>query len=340
MTARANERREGIAARVGFVAALIAALALAAVARDAQSRRSPSVSGPVLPGWSKLSDRVASLEVTTAAETLTVACAGGRCRLAERDGYPVVANSFAAANQALASLRYVERKTQDPDKLGRLGLGDPADGGGGVVVRARDADGLEIAAIMIGDVRPSGGLYVRAPDDPQAFAADGDRPLVADAGIWLDLEFLPFSRGDIAAVDVTPARGPSYRLERNAAGGGDFALDADPAWSLLTVGAANPTGAALEQFKFADVALAADLAGEATSRHAATSFDGLSVILDIHERAGESWAVITAEATAPEAELAAELLSARVAGWAYKLPGFASQRLARPLADIARTSTD
>jgi hypothetical protein len=340
MTARADERREGIAARVGFATALFAAVAIAAVARDAQSRQTTQVSGPVVSGWSEAAERVAEIEVETAAGTLTVDCAEEVCRIRERGGHPVDPGALARFDRALGSLRYAERKTGDPEKLRHLGLGAPSDGGKGVIVRVRDADGGSLADLVIGSARRAGGLYVRAPDDSQAFAVDGERPAVADAASWLDLEFLPFARGDIAAVDVEPAESDSYRLARSGPGAGDFALENAPGWTLLTVGAANPTGGALERFKFEDVMLAEDLAGEPAARHVATSFDGLTVALDIYDHAGGSWAVVRTEASAPEAELAAERLAARTAGWAYKLPGFAGERLARPLEDIARRDED
>lgn len=335
MTAWADQKRAKTAIRLGFAAALTAALAFAVVARDAAERAPRRVAGPVLPDWETKGREAHVIMVTTKDATFHVTRDPDGWRLPERGRHPVDPRTLDALARGLGALRLREAKTSDPAKYDRLGLGDPLQGGEGVQLDVQSSDGRALANLVIGRGRPGGGVYVRRPGAAKTFAAEGELPPIKDPADWLDLEFIPLDRADIAETKITPAEGPAYKLARENAEARDFTL-AEPAagWSLYTAGAGNSVGAGVVGLRFADVRPAADLKGEARARHVVKSFDGLELALAIHEEGEDRWAVLTAQGEGPAKE-SADKLMALVKGWAYKLQPFSGERLARPLKELA-----
>ncbi|MGD2131892.1 MAG: DUF4340 domain-containing protein [Maricaulaceae bacterium] len=362
MTARADAKRQRAATRLWIAAAVLAALAVAAVGRDVAGRRIEIADGPALPDWSEEAVGAALIVVTTSEETLTLERRGATWSLIERGGYAVAPDALDAFARSFAAMRRAGASTRDSGNHVRLGVVEPSGGesaeprpGAGVRVRVEDARGGEIADLIIGAERrgaasvPSGGgVFVRRTGENEAFAVDGAPPDVGAPAFWLDLDLLGVAREDIARVEITPEGGGlTYRVARESRDAADFVI-AEPAgaWTLMTEGAANGPGGAIATLRFVDVAPEASFRGDLVARHSATTFDGLTVSLDIYARGAERWvdvsAIVSAEtsATTPEARSAAERLEAATRGWMYQLPEFAGDRLARPLDRIARPRTE
>lgn len=347
MTARADAARGRLAGRLGFAAAIVSAIAFAAVMRDAEHRSQGAVHGPVAPDWSARAEDASRITVTAKGETFHVAKDAQGWRLPERGGRLVDQAVLSMLDRGLGDLAFLERKTSDPDKLDRLGLGDPETGGEGVRIDVETADGQSIASLIVGDPRPGGGLYVRYPDDPRSFAASGALPAVAAPADWLDLAILPVTRSDIAEAEIAPAKGLAYTLVRARPTDRDFALaEPEEGWSLLTAGAGSGVATSLGQMRFLDVR---EANGDAApiAAHTVHTFDGLVVTLEVLSaepiRDGEgslAWARVIASAEEPGAQADAEALNAAAYGWEFRLPVFAYERLARPLEELASPDAD
>ena len=340
MTARADARRERIAIRIGFAAVLMAALAFAAVMRDAASRQVEAIDGLVAPSWSDDFVRARTVRIVSRDAELTLERDAETWRLREREGHEVSSAALTELHRALTAMRFAGARTNDPANHERLGVVAPEDGGAGVRLALLDAQGEALVDLIVGDARAR-GFFVRRPGEEQAYAVDGALPDVASAAFWLDLDFLPLARGDIRQVDITPGGGGlPYRLVRASRTEPDFALGQPSAgWVLITAGAANGPGGAAAELRFVDVAPADAVPGTATAQHTVRTFDGLEITLSLIERGGATWARIDASAENDGAQATADALDARTAGWVYQLPEYAPERLARQLDRIARSET-
>ena len=345
MTVRADAKRRRAAVRLAIASAVLAALAVAVVGRDLATQRVRPVGGPVLPDWSGQVADASRIEVRGGDGALTLARGAEGWRLEERGGYPVSDDALDEFEQSFAGLVRAGASTRDPDNHARLGVRDPAEGGAGAGtgVRILADDGAEIVSLILGASR-DGGVFARFPEDDEAFAVDGETPDVDAPSFWLDLDFLEIAREDIARVEITPeGGGVTYRLARASRTAEDFEIASPPSgWTLMTRGAANGPGGAVAALRFADVAPDQDFTGSLVARHVATTFDGLTITLDIFAVGQERWAEVSADAsdivnaTTPEARRAADRIETLTEGWVYLLPEFGGDRLARPLDRIAR----
>ncbi|MCW5724455.1 MAG: DUF4340 domain-containing protein [Maricaulaceae bacterium] len=336
MSAAADRKRLRQALAAGAAGALALLAGLVLVWRDAAQSAPAEMAGRVLPGFPEQAEAVARYEIKGAAGGFAVVRgAGDGWTLPERGGYPAAAARAERLAAFLHGLEYEGARTRDPARLDRLGLGDPADGGEGVRVRALDARGRALADIVIGRAWGEAGVYVRFAGDSQVYAARGARPDAGSIGDWMALDFVSLGPDAIIRARVRPEAGPAYVLERPGLSARNFVLAEPQGWTLMTAAAGDGVGGALARIRFRDVRPAQQLTGAFAARHEAETFDGLRVILDIHAEGGERWATVSARAAAPAAEARAEALAARAQGWAYLLSDLSAERLTRPLARLA-----
>ncbi|MCG8440994.1 MAG: DUF4340 domain-containing protein [Caulobacterales bacterium] len=341
MTATGDLRRARTGRWAAFFAVLMVSLAASALWRDSLARRVDAVSGPVFPGWPEQLARAGVIMVTTADDSFHILREEDGWRLPERGAHPVSTDMLARLDRSLTELTYRARKTADPERLDRLGLGDPYERGRGALLDIASVHGEPLVSVIFGDPRPGGGVYLRFPGAAQSYVADAAPPPLTRPADWLDLAVLQLTREEIASASVEPAEGPAYELTRPEPAEPDFALG-EPAegWTLMTRGAGNLIARAAVSLAFQDVRLASELTGEPVARHVTRTFDGLEVTLAVHEDGADSWVVASAASVDETAALAAADLNARVQGWAYRLPPFTAERLSRSLVDIAETAED
>jgi len=239
-----------------------------------------------------------------------------------------------------------------------------------------DASGSALASWVLGDRRPSKSdagrteLYIRVAGDPLAWLVEGSVPGGRHVIDWLDRRVARIDRERLRAVEVSHADGAIVAVNKSLPADSDFGLrdipsgrEADSQYRI------NDIGRFLEDLRFEDVAPASslDFAGSVDKRATITTFDGLRVHLDSVMRDGEAWVQLraevdeglveargadaaasddesgTASADAAGALLSpedvraeAERLNARWKGWAYELPSFKRDYIARRMDDLTR----
>lgn len=336
MTARADGKRQRWAMRLGFTAIITSALAFAVVARDAASRQVETVEGLVEPSWSEDFAQARTIRVTTTDGTLTIAREDDGWVLRERANHAVEASALTELHRSFAALRFSGARTSDPANYERLGVADPESGGDGLRLTVLGADDEPLADWIIG-ARREGGAFMRRPDETQTYAATGDFLDLASPAFWMDLDFLDLSRVDIAETTITPeGGGPAYVLARGAPASSDFVLVQPPGMELITVGAANGPGSAMAELRFLDVRSRLAVTGPSIGVHAARTFDGLIIALELFREGEDAWATVTTSPVDGADVADANALNARTRGWIYELPPYAADRLIRPLSTIAR----
>jgi hypothetical protein len=239
-----------------------------------------------------------------------------------------------------------------------------------------NASDAELANWVLGDRRPSKSdasrteLYIRVADDPLAWLVEGSVPGGQKIIDWLDRPVARIDRERLRAVEVVHADGTVIAVNKSLPADADFALrdipadrEADSQYRI------NDIGRFLEDLRFEDVAPSSslDFAGSLDKQVQATTFDGLRVHLETVMRDGEAWAQLRAEfdeglveksedaaeaskdeagaapgdtpgslRSADEVRAEAERLNARWKGWAYELPSFKRDYIAKRIDELTR----
>ena len=239
-----------------------------------------------------------------------------------------------------------------------------------------DSSGATLANWVLGDRRPSKAdasrteLYIRVADDPRAWLVDGSVPGGPTIIGWLRRAVARIDRERLRAVEVVHADGAVVAVDKSLPADSDFVLrdipegrEADSQYRI------NDIGRFLEDLRFEDVASSSslDFAGSVDKRMQITTFDGLRVHIDTVMRDGDAWVKLRAEVdeglipksgdaaeksedgseTEPqdsagtlrsveEVRAEAERLNARWQGWAYELPSFKRDYLARRMEALTR----
>lgn len=284
------------------LAVLLGVLALALVGRDARHAGEPEL-GLLHPGLeARLNDAV-EVEVTTAEGGYHLRLRDGRWVLAEKGGYPVKVADIRRALWGLAALEKRQPMTEDPARYDRLGVEDrPAPGSGSKRITLRDAQGKDLAALIVGQTRAGRGaaasFYARIPSERRAWLVEGELTLPADLLAWMDRQPVKLERRNVKAVRTRHPDGETVVVARPSREQETFEVAGVPEGRELRFATvASGMGSALEYLSFEDVAPAADFeqSGAAPVETSLWTFDGLRVDARIWSKGDdEHWVAFSA----------------------------------------------
>lgn len=338
MTTDLGERRKGRVLSFFLVAGALSAIAAVTTAIESRSLRGDAASGAVLPNLEAAVADARRIVVTSSEASYQIE----RIQRGDADvwvmrdrGDYVVANArVEQLINGLEAFRYTRRMTSDPAKYERLGVGDPREGGGGVLVQVEGGRGALLVNLILG-IEP-GGTYVRRPDEAQAFAAVGALPPLRDPAAWLDLRPLLLAAERLARVEIVPAEGRAYILARDSA---------EAPWRIATPSLApiseSVVAAAAERLTGVepiDVQTAPAIQGAPRARVRATTFDGVIIDAEIVPNGEAMWLKLVARPQAPEQDAAALEINNRSSAWAYGLSREDVEELAPPLSSLIGTA--
>lgn len=304
-----------------------------------------------LPALSGLADdAVAAIEVVDRDGTLRIERSGRTWVLANSSDFPARLESVADFLRGLQTLRLAEASTSDPAKYARIGLVAPADGGEeSALARVLGANDQVLAELLLGreDFARSGStLFVRRPDEAQAWLARGSVPHATTPSAWWDnrIAAVPSTRVRRAEVAFPEGGDAGYALER--ASPQDFGFQFSPRpqdRELVEEWRHTALARAFAALTFEDVARAEalDTTGAERALVRVATHDGLQLEIDarrlpsaIEGTPGPVWISVSARAEAatsgplPDGEVppdpavvereAAEI-AARASGWWFKV---------------------
>lgn len=331
MTTELGERRRARLLSLWLIAGALLALAAVVSGIEMRAARPDLASGPVIPGLASSIESAERISVVTAEATYRIERTARGWAMRDRGDYPVSAARLEQLSRGLEGLRYTRRMTSDPAKHERLGVGDPRQGGRGVLVQVEGARGALLVNVVLG-VEPGGALYVRKPDEAQTWAADGELPPLRDPAAWLDLHPLDIAAERLVRVEIAPPEGRAYVLARDEAGGRwRIALPALAPLSQSTLAAAAER---LTNLSPIDVQPAPAIQGEPRARIHASDVDGLAIEAELIESEGRAWLKLVARAPTPELEEAALAINNRAAAWAFALSTTEAAALAPSLSSL------
>lgn len=308
--------------RLQILAGIAAAFTLLALLTHIQFGGGPKQTGrmgqPVLPDFAAIRADAAEIRVTLADESYRLLNSADGWTLEGTHGYPVRADRLAALASGLGSLTWGEARTRDPDKLNRVGLGDPREGGTGALVEIANEAGDVTAAIITG--RKDDHLYARRPDETQAYQVNGDLPPFYNRDAWLDLDIIDISPDAVSAVRLFDRYGESLYLQR-AVGTSERSFRPGPPYQdfrLISRLAASTPALALTRFQPIGVKPAAELTTRPVGRHITETHDGLEVEVQAY-REPDGYFVTLRAIEAGEGAHRGGTINEKAAGWAFEL---------------------
>lgn len=288
------------------------------------------------PGLAQRLAGAARLEVIRHAQRVTLLREGEAWRIEQLAGYPARPTRVRETLTGLTELRLVEERSSDPAAHARLGVDDPAtEGSTAARLRVLDANGTVLADVLLGRrrVRTQGNapetIYARRMGEARAWLAEGRIVPDADPQLWVDRDIANLMAERLRRVEIRRAGEEPLILAR--AGEVDAPLrilepESAPAPDPLAL---DEVGRSFEMLTFTEVRRAHDIPGEALgeARFLYTDEVTLRAWPRLHE--GQFWVVLRAEG-GPEAQV----LHARVDGWAYQLGQWKEKAIIPRLADL------
>jgi len=304
---------------MGGIAIGLTALTFTAHSLHGPSARSSERDGQrVIPDFAAIRADASEIRVTLSDEAYTLANTQDGWKMGGPDGYPVRPDRLAELATGLEGLSWGEGRTRDPDKLNRIGLGDPRDGGTGALVEILDEDGKITAALITG--RKDSRVYGRLPSEEQAFQVNGDLPPLYSHDAWLDFDILDINSDAISAVRLFDSMGESLYLQRSV-GSSDRSFVPGPPFQdfrLVSRLAASTPALALTRFAPIGVKPASELQTRTVARHITETHDGLEVELRAF-REPDGYFVTLRAIEAGEGAHRGSTINDKAEGWAYQL---------------------
>ena len=323
---------------------VLLALGLAAVAAGwyfgiaTQPAEQTAVAGGQLmfPGLAKNLQSAAKVDVThQGTQTVIEKRSDGGWGLAGMHGYPVQPAKLRGLLTGLTELRLSEQRTSDPAQLARLGLEDPHGAGSAAnLLQVMDDSGKPLAAVIVGHrrVRSQANLpddvYVRRPDDNQAWLAEGSLQVDADPNAWLDRDIMNIAHDRIASVAVGDNALVFGRVD------GKFTLSQPADHPRLEDYKVEDVARGLENLTLQAVKADPEVSGPEAGHALFTTNDGLAVRVSLLQVDKDAWARFAASATADKAKPEADRLNKRLAGWTYQIGSWKEKALLPAMDDL------
>ncbi|MCU0730325.1 MAG: DUF4340 domain-containing protein [Hyphomonas sp.] len=272
----------------------------------------------VFPDFEALRGEASEIRITLADERYTLVATGEGWRLGSRDGYPIRQDRLTELAAGMGSLVWDTPRTDDPEKLNRIGLGDPREGGTGALLELIGPDGAPAAALITG--RKGDAIYARRPDETTAYRVTGNLPPLYSAEAWLDLGFLDINEEAVSAVRLTDEAGENLFLQREVGSSDRAFRPAPPFQNYRLTSRLAVTGPALALTRFLPIGVkpAASLRTQPVARHITQTHDGLEVDVRAY-RERDGYFITLRAIEAGEGAMRAEAINAQASGWAFEL---------------------
>ncbi|MHA7898567.1 MAG: DUF4340 domain-containing protein [Henriciella sp.] len=321
IAAHAEKRKRRIFMLTGLAVGLWAILGLTSLTLAPASATHGQMGAPVLAGFSETRINAERIRFTLADERYTLLRTATGWTLEETGGYPVRPDRLAELAGGLETLSFDEKRTDDPYKHDRIGLGDPLEGGNGALIEVTDSDANLIHSLIIG--RKNEAIYVRDPEDAQTFRAVGDLPPFYNRRGWLDLDIIDIDPSAIRSVRITDSNSQTLYLRRQEGGDARSFRPAPPNQDdrLISRLAASTTALAVTRLTPIDVKPAADLTTAPIAEHISETFDGLEIDLKAYREPTGLWVTLRA-VEAGEGARRAQAINEKAEGWAFRISDY------------------
>ena len=307
--------------------AIVAVLTVVAVgaAIIVSQQRAPETSREKPALFPQLAERindVSKVVVRDAQNTLTVQRVADNWGIAEADNYPALLDKVKEAVLAVADLKVIAEKTDNPALYERLGVEDIDRQGATSTLLTLVADDEELAGLIVGDTRRSSsaaaapGLYVRIPGQQQALLVAGRLTVSADIIQWLQRDIINIEGERVSTVRLRPAGATEVILSRDKPADDLVLQDLPEGKEQQSEYVIGRMATVLENV-YADGVSKADNIDFSTPAATleVTTFDGLTAVIEVAQRGAQPYArfaFAARETAAGDAQVDAATDEARV----------------------------
>ncbi|MEL7031806.1 MAG: DUF4340 domain-containing protein [Pseudomonadota bacterium] len=317
----AQTRRQGVVVLAGAAVILWGILGLTSLTSGATSNLHARMGDAVLAEFGRTRADSQKIRFTLADENYTLARSAAGWTLEETGGYPVRRDRLSELMGGLETLSFDEKRTDDPYKHDRIGLGHPQQDGNGALVEVFGQGTDLMHSLIIG--RKNDTIYVRDPEDAQTYRAEGTLPPFYNRRAWLDLDIIEIDPSAIRSTRITDETGRSLYLRRAEGADTRSFRPAPPNQNdrLISRLAASTTALAVTRLTPVDVKPAADLTTAPIARHISETFDGLEVDLRAYREPQGLWVTLRA-VEAGEGARRAAAINEKAEGWAFRITDY------------------
>ena len=318
---RAETRRRHVLTLAAIAVGLWVLLGLTSLSRGDQGGQHDRMGDPVLAGFSQTRAEAQRIRFTLDDDSYTLVRSASGWLLEETGGYPIRPDRLSELAGGLETLTFDQRRTDDPYKHDRIGLGDPTEGGNGALIEIFGLTGDLENSLIVG--RKNDTLYVRAPDQGQTYRANGTLPPFYNRRAWLDLDIINIDPSAIRSVRIMDSANRMLYLRRAEGSDARSFRPAPPNQDdpLISRLAASTTALAVTRLSPADVKPASDLVSEPIARHISETFDGLEIDLHAYREPTGFWVTLRA-VEAGEGARRAEAINEKAEGWAFRITDY------------------
>ncbi|MAN47324.1 MAG: DUF4340 domain-containing protein [Alphaproteobacteria bacterium] len=332
---RTRQRMRRLQIMAGTAGALTLLAVIAYSMGGSRTATTSRMGNPVIPDFASIRAEASEIRVTLSDESYVLVNTQDGWKMGTEDGYPIRPDRLATLATGLGELTWGEGRTRDPDKLNRIGLGDPREGGTGALVEIIDENGNTEAALITG--RKGEHVYGRLPGEEQAFQVKGDLPPLYNHDAWLDFDILEINSDAISAVRIYDSMGESLYLQRSV-GTSDRSFIPGPPYQdfkLVSRIAASTPALALTRFAPIGVKPASKLETRPVARHITETHDGLEVDVSAYREA-DGYFVTLRAIEAGEGAQRGSTINEKAEGWAFELSEYDWKEFTPRVSSIVR----
>ncbi len=315
----------------------------------------------LFPDLSAILNEVTEINVTTKDETITLTRGEGQWLLKEKHNYPVASDKVNKLLLGAADLTIVEPKTSNPARYSKIGVEEVSFHAAKSVLLSFKKEGKTVASLIVGNDRIAKidsnrrEIYVRQPDEKQAWLTLGLLPIEKTQKRWLDQQIIDLDSNNIRQVSVTHPDGDHFLVFKNTPKDENYQLaDLPKDAEIKAAHKLNSIVSTLSRLNLDDVTTGIEFDDSASLHAVFTTFDGLEVTMTTMEKEGKHYAKFVAafkpeksETVEPtddvEAALKAETINAKLKGWVYALSEYKVDNLNQKreeLISVAEAPTD
>lgn len=323
-----------------IVLAVLAVLSVGATAAVMQTG-APTIASDrrgqrVLSGLDAKASDINGLVVHEGNDTLTIERKDAGF-VASDSGYPVKSEDVRNLLASSLELTFEEARTSDPARYADLGLADPGAPSGGkeVVVRA---GGSDVADFVVGNRDntvggPAGGIFIRLKGQPQTWLARGNVQLPSSRTDWLAPINLGVQRSEIKKIALSGGGHDPVAASMAADKPSELTLENVPEKRTPDMFKLGRLTSVVASFTFQDVRKASKPADD-PRRMVVDLNDGTELVVTSIGDPSEGWVQIAAQATGNAKPDRASAISAKVAGYDFRLPANEAEVLDWTTADL------
>ena len=307
----------------GLVIAAALVLAAALYMSASRNEQAPAPGRRLLPDLAAELDAVTSVTLRKAGGEVTLHRSGDRWTVVQRGDYPADLGKLRALLTSVSDAEIIEEKTADPASFARIGVNDPAQGGGTQLTLAVKGG---TQSIIVG--KPSGqGSFVRVATENRSYLVEPAITADTEPRSWIDPHLLDVAPASIERIDVKLADGTLYALHRIDPKDLKFALDGTPPGRKpLDSSALAPAPSMFGNLTAEDVAPLGDIDFGRAAQVVITLADGAALTLSGVVAGDKHWLQVT-----PSKDAA---LGAKTHGRALEVASYRYDGIFRPLEQL------